>query len=157
MITVPPEIARLEADRDLQQLSLIAETEKIKTRKLAIQNELAALKNTVRTRGRYLPSDEYKRICVKQTDRTKEISQLESQLMEAKSGLRKIEADYQRKKCDVYLKISKETNGSSNLINLLDDLANKYAKFSADHTRVASMRTMAAQFAEEIRKLMALG
>lgn len=122
------------------------------------ESKLTAVKSLVRSGGR-LPNEKYKQCCDSQRAHTRAILNIETQLAPIKTRLREI-ADIE----------FKERNGGGNgatkeekpiteyvptaIVAELVALRQEYQNFSADGTRVASMRRMAAEFVLKLNPII---
>jgi hypothetical protein len=143
-------------------LEIESKMNELTTEKRKVELNLMKIKNTVR-QSRCLPAEQYKACCNGQEKAVAKIVWLESELKRLKLEL---------KACNI--QESEEYNARRHILNAAEspqptntqaealpllmqairDLERKYRGFSADPTRVSSMRTSAALFANELNELI---
>ena len=146
---------RKELDNLLKQRSALAMEKK------SHELELTKIKNEIRVRGR-LDRAKYKMCIDGQTKHLREIHYLESQLSKIAVRQREL-AELETGR---YVKAKAEqsqaptsTPGveSGEIVDLvlkIAELRDEYRKFSTDRTRVSSMRTSAAEFAQRLEAIL---
>lgn len=118
-----------------------------------LQAKLAEIKNKIRTSGRMEPSA-YRKLCESQTCCIKEMNAVNEKVREIKDQLRDLDAEARHFKKEAQIE---DDAGSENIAPTIRELANlraEYQMFSADFTRVSSMRAMAAEFALKIDRII---
>lgn len=125
------------------------------------QHEAAMLtiKNQIRTK--VLPAKQYKQCCEGQAKRIKQINYIEAEIRAIKVRLRQLsDAESQR-----FAKIKSESKESADihmqsqgtvhdLLFHVAEIRDDYRRFSADGTRISSMRRNAAEFANRLDELL---
>lgn len=106
------------------------------------EQSLFVLKNMVRT-GRLTPA-KYNEVCASQFKHMKQVRIIEKELGEIKAKLNAMVLLERAQLETVYDNLTAPPNET---LQAIVDLRNQYQAFSADVTRIASMRTMAADFA----------
>ncbi|WP_114752344.1 hypothetical protein [Pleomorphovibrio marinus] len=105
--------------------------------------QLSELKTKYRTRStKYMNPKEYRKLCETQDRLKKNMNDLEKDIIILKKRKRSIEESINHEVLP---------NDLEQKLKLLRD---KYLDFSADSTRVSSMRTMASVFVGEIEKII---
>jgi len=132
---------------------LMTTKSRLSTRKKQIELQLSQYKSRVRNAPGNLPAKEYKSICRKQDEIKAEMFDIDNQITDINSQIYKKNSLHQE--VAIHLKngnINTENGGSvkSRLIKLRDH----YLSFSADNTRVSSMRIMASQIAEQLEVII---
>jgi hypothetical protein len=135
---------------DLQQKREILIQEKRE-----IQSRLTKVKNLVRTSG-LMPTEKYKQCCDAQSKYVSRIQAIEKDLGNLKLQIQKLaddEYNHRGKPSGLSVDTKPQAMGKE-CIESLVALREKYQQFSADHTRVSSMRTMAAEFAFQLNPII---
>ena len=123
------------------------------------EQKLLAIKTLVRTSGR-MPNDKYKQCCESQRKHSSEILRLEGEISGIKAKLRElseVEESTKRKAgaSGVGSQTGQDVNPSeSEVVRELVALRQFYQEFAADHTRVSSMRQMAAEFVTKLNPVI---
>ncbi len=132
------------------------------TEKRKVELNLMKIKNTVR-QSRFLPAEQYKACCNGQEKAVQRIVFLESELKGLKLQLKacNIQESEMYNARQRALSVAEcphpvvtQNEALPMLIQAIRDLEQKYRGFSADPTRVSSMRTSAALFANELNDLI---
>ena len=154
-----------ETSQDLQN-SELALNELLKKRtdltllKRDYEIELMALNRRVISSIQRLPPMEYKAICGKQITIKKKIHEIEKETVGLRTEIRdrNIYIDKLKKSLEVGFwdkkQQSRDSDTSDTVITRITNLRNTYMEFASDPTRVSSLRTMAARFAEELEALI---
>jgi hypothetical protein len=123
------------------------------------ETQLLAIKNLVRSSGK-MPHEKYKTCCDAQTRHSQSIRKIEYRLGDIKNRLQEI-ADiefHERNQSVDAEKISTESTSAENepksMVVELVALRQHYQEFSADATRVSSMRQMAADFVLKLNPII---
>lgn len=132
-------------DLEVQRERIDEERGKLVDKKKEIELELSELNGAARS-GK-LSSEEYIKVCDRQTVIKQEKYKLEKDILEIKRNMRGLNLEID----SVRLKARKIPN--SEVKQLLLELRDKYMSFSADTTRVSSMRAMSSRFVEEINAI----
>ncbi len=122
-------------------------------RRLEIVGKLNDLLNRIRqsrAAGKRLPNDEYLAICKKQGSLQKALPSVEIELAELAARRRALQVRHEA------LRTHHTRAGESPAMERLRVIRKEYADFAGDATRIASMRTMAATFAEQIGEVLRL-
>lgn len=116
--------------------------------KMEKENRLSEITNKIRGSNGRLATQEYQALCRKQKSIKEEILSIEFELKKFTTEI--------RNKSTLKDQIRTELNitSSNSIKGQLIELKEEYISFSADATRVSSMRTMAAQFAEKLEILI---
>jgi hypothetical protein len=125
-----------------------AKRAELATRKVRLCQEMATL--NAKVRGIRVSDFEYRSVCSRQDVIRRELNDLEVGIIAAKAELHRLSDSKE------VAKISDSANLSEAVCGLVS-LAKKYQDFAGDTTRIASMRAMAATFAEEVRALIRKG
>lgn len=128
--------------------------------KAEAQMRLTKIRNLIRSGGR-MTAFKYKETCDSQSKQVAKIQQIDKRLGSLKLEIQKL--------CDqehysgvlpvprpLAVAVDSDAHGlfRKEHIESLVALREKYQQFSADHTRVASMRTMAAEFANALNPII---
>lgn len=124
------------------------------------QNEMATIKNAIRSSGRYgLPASKYRQLCSEQTSRQKAMADLLEQINTIKARLANIHLA--KVTAPRVVKFTSEEGSEENVatskpdtVRALAVLRDDYQKFAADKSRVASMRQMAAEFVLKLNPII---
>lgn len=133
----------IELAAEVTQLS--NQKTELAARKVEICNQLSQLRNRVRVSGR-MKNGDYQFVCQEQNNLKDELTEIEIQIGKTKMRLREIAEINQTR----WAKRNDEIETPKSIIMELAAIREHYQKFSADATRVSSMRTMAADFAIKI-------
>lgn len=114
------------------------------------ENRLSEITNKIRSSNGRLATQEYYTLCRKQKTIKDEILSIEFELKKYTTEIRNKSTLREQLKSEFKFESSKDIK--KELVKLKDE----YINFSADGTRVSSMRTMAAQFAERLETLIKL-
>lgn len=131
------------------------ERESLKEKKRVIQVQLTKTKNLVRSSG-IMPREKYKQCCDAQSKYVGQIQHTEKRMGEIKLQIQKLADDehfHPENPNKPAVSLKPEPMGKD-CIEALVALREKYQQFSADHTRVSSMRTMAAEFAYQLNPII---
>jgi hypothetical protein len=131
------------------------ERESLKEKKRVTQVQLTKIKNLVRTGGR-MPNEKYKQCCDAQSKYVAQIQTIEKRMGTIKLEIQRL-ADlehYHPESPTAPKQVMKPEPMGRECIEALVALREKYQAFSADHTRVSSMRTMAAEFAFQLNPII---
>ncbi|MCM5682923.1 hypothetical protein M8A51_25655 [Schlegelella sp. S2-27] len=145
-------ISSLEAqivDVDDERSQLVAQ-------KKQNESELSDIATEIRT-NRCLPRDRWNRLLRNQNLLKRANSQLDAKLGELTTKRKKLHSLIDGVKRDNGFKAGAREEREKTIRQHLLALREKYASFSADGTRVASMRRMAAEFAIEIDSILSGG
>lgn len=116
-----------------------------------IEIDLMALNKRVMSSTQRLPPQEYKDICAKQIRLKQKAAEIEKQIIHVKTEIR--DKSLLLESIRDHLRTNRDAP-SSPLKERLINLRNHYMEFASDATRVASLRTMASRFAEEIELIL---
>lgn len=132
--------------------TLLAEKAMLCEEKHRLQDKLAGVKDLVRSSGR-MPNDKYRQCCESHREYVRQLSALETRLIANKSALRQI-ANQEGKVQQQGAQVEEAPIATASLISTLSELRQHYREFSADVTRVSSLRSMAADFALKLDKII---
>jgi hypothetical protein len=120
-----------------------ARSDELTARKHKLQAQLTACKNVIRGAG-LLPQDKYRATVKAQTNYAQELAAVEKELSQLRTERREIAlAQNQRRSLELPTLSSPVP---SHIISELCELRQHYQEFSADITRISSMRQMASEF-----------
>jgi hypothetical protein len=131
------------------------ERESLVVKKGELQVRLTKIKNLVRSSG-LMPQEKYKQCCDSQSKYIQQMQAIEKRLGQIKLQIHKL-SDEEHFHPDNPRPLDPRPEAkplSKEVIGALVALREKYQQFSADHTRVASMRTMAAEFAHQLNPII---
>lgn len=136
-------------ERETARISICNQREALVIEKLEHQTSMTALKNKVRSSG-MLPAAEYRALCNQQNHHMRSILDVERKLGKLNQQLRELSAaDFAERGH------SSTGNGDqSPIVSSLVALRQEYQTFSADGTRVASMRQMASEFVLKLNPII---
>ena len=143
-------------------LGIESKMNELTTEKRNVELRLMKIKNTIR-QSRCLPAEQYRACCNGQEKAVAKIVWLESELKRLKLDLKAAniqESEEYRARQHVLnaaecpQPASPQAEALPLLMQAIRDLERKYRSFSADPTRVSSMRTSAALFANELNELI---
>lgn len=140
---------------NLEQLILDAKAKKdnlIKT-KISLQNSLSESKK--RYKEVEFESEEFNEVKEKRSKLKKAVSQIEIKIKNINEEL--IVKNKMKNEVVFHLKHNKSLEGKEDLekiTNKINLLINKYSEFTRDRTRISSLRIMASEFQEELKKLL---
>lgn len=145
------------ANLSLESSEIQGKIAKILEGRPGLQAELSSLNAIVRsskTHKTRLKPDEYRAICNKQTNIKRKIAQMDEEIAPLRQRLREIGA-----LSTVYYAIKNEERKNCFSSNVeikreLQDIRDRWLQFAEDHTRVNSMRIMAAQFSRELSEVL---
>jgi len=115
-------------------------------KKRTIETEMSNLKTKIRLGGK-MDNNVYSSICRKQYTLKKDKDFLETEL----AALNKIIRAKSTLKEEIRIRVNEN---SSDIVDSLNQLKAKYQEYSKDYTRVNSTRIMAANFVQEIEKIL---
>lgn len=144
-----PEMVYNKLQRIEQALSSINSVKMpLVNEKRSIEMELNETNILLRSMSRSDP--EYNKVNSKRGQLVKKKGEIERNLMDLKQESQKLHAESESAKIELKKKPNEMIKG--NMIELRD----KYLSFSADNTRVSSMRAMSSKFVEEIQSILTL-
>lgn len=115
--------------------------------KKKIEQSLADYRAIIRTNG-MMDDKNYVEIVEKQNKLKQKQKDFEYKLIDLKGNIRRLETEKER------LRVLGKKTSISDTKDQLVQIKNKYISFAADQSRVSSMRTMAAKFAEELETII---
>ena len=133
-------INKLQAQRDVFMLN-----------KKQFETELSNLNAKVRSRTSYLSENDYQGICRRQSVIKNSLNGIQTTLTEYKHKIN--EKLILKEK--LRNKIKFDVNISTNSIDKIILLKDKYQEFASDQSRISSMRVMASQFCQELELIIA--
>lgn len=130
---------------------LSAERTRLVQDKRAVETKLLKVKNLVRSSG-WMPQEKYKACCESQSKYVEKIRHIENAISEVKLK----QSELHHKSRPEFSEIEKADARvlKKSVIEGLVALRDEYQSFSADPTRVASMKQMAADFALRLSPLI---
>lgn len=143
-------INRIESEKR----ALLAERDECVTAMQKSQTQLMAIKNLIRSSGR-MENHKYRQCCDSQTEHAKNVNKCTERMREIKDKLRQLESEK-----EYFTKQINGKNGATTsfdkvpIVRELVNLRAEYQQFSADFTRVSSMRSMAADFALRLDRII---
>jgi hypothetical protein len=144
-------VEREELDR------LLAQRDELVEKKQEQQTALTLIKNQVR--GQRLSPEKYRMCLQGQSRRVEKLELIEKEIRAIKGRIRELTTiESERRKAHAE---DKDEGGSSSadcmrLLDLVAEVRDEYRRFSADATRVSSMRRCAAEFANKLDEVMAV-
>ena len=137
---------------------LKAKRSELSVEKSEVQAKLTKIKNLIRTSG-LMPREKFKACCDSQNQYSAKIGKLDEQLGKLKLQIQKLcDQDHFSSFAHIGRNLPRIAEHQHALgkeqIQELVFLREKYQQFSADHTRVSSMRTMAAEFANALNPII---
>lgn len=137
------------------------EQEELKAQKRKIEVQKTKIKNLVRTSG-YMERDKYRACCDSQAKYAQQIQVIEQRLGQNKMEIRKLNdqlhgAPHQKRLEPTQPQESPKASNPAikkECLEAMVALRSKYQEFAADHTRVSSMRKMAAEFVLELNPVI---
>ena len=114
-------------------------------RKIDIDARLSQLNEMVK--GKTLPQNKYNKYCIEQNSLKREKIDIDKKLKKYKDEIRDISC--KREEFRLTGK-SHEGDGVLSIVKAIVALRDEYESFAGDHTRVSSMRTMAANFSKQL-------
>jgi len=128
---------------------LVQQKNKLVIDKKGYELEVSVLKNKIRSGGRMTDS-KYNELCDQQ-------NALKNTLFSIERAMNDLTNEIQNKNSLLdRLKNQIKTGGDTNIKKELINLKNHYISFSADRSRVSSMRAMGSEFAEKLEGLIKL-
>lgn len=127
--------------------------------KRAIEIDLGEITNTIRSNPR-LPQETYRTYCRRQNELKSKILAIERKISAIKDELRGLasqdEVTWKQMRENLARNLEASVTGRSTpqIVKDLCQLRAQYQQFSADHTRVSSMRVMASEFANELDRVI---
>ena len=142
-------------DIRLERHELREEMQLLKEKKRVIELQRTKIKNLIRSSG-LMPPEKYKQCCNAQSKYAEQIAHNEKRMSEIKLQLQKLADDEQlcHKKPSKPVVAVKLEPLAKECIEALVALREKYQRFAADHTRVSSMRTIAAEFVCQLNPII---
>lgn len=116
-------------------------------KKQETEMKLSNINNSIRGRG-MLPAHQYKFLCDQQDQLKRAKNAFDQEIQLLNIEIRKKNSLKDR------LKMEQGTQVSGSVVTQLTHLKNHYINFAADGSRVASMRKMAAEFAEKLEDII---
>jgi len=160
MSNTPIETLAVTASSNLLEIrskrhELREEMQLLKEKKRVVELQRTKIKNLIRSSG-LMPPEKYKQCCDAQSKYAEQIAHNEKRMSEIKLQLQKLADDEQScyKKPKPIVVAGKLEPLGKECIAALVALREKYQQFAADHTRVSSMRTMAAEFVCQINPII---
>lgn len=141
----------------MQEINALKDKQRaLADKKRAMETELSVARNRIRSAR--LSHDEYVGICRKQNQLRTEIIKVEQALTPIKSELRHWYAIEAEMRVQVMMRHGHSgdfrVDENAPLVDKVIALRSVYLNFAEDHTRVNSMRMMAAEFANELTKIL---
>lgn len=145
---------RTDAER-VEQTKLLCLKDELAGKKREHEAELMILKHQVR--GKRLPEKQYRQLCDIQSTRLKQIQEIEQEIRKVKARLRELnDIESKRYHAANHQTATPEVTADRQLELLysVSEIRDEYRQFSADPTRVSSMRRAAAEFANKLDDLL---